>query len=50
MAGWSTTLCVPVWWRSSPDTATDEGVYRHPVRFLRLRDDLTVQQVPSFGT
>ncbi|MET7695790.1 hypothetical protein ABZT06_49400 [Streptomyces sp. NPDC005483] len=32
------------------DTAVDEGVYRHPVRFLRLRDDLTLQQVPPFGT
>lgn len=31
------------------DTAVDEGRYRHPVRFLRLRDDLTVQQVPPFG-
>ncbi|MFB8128631.1 hypothetical protein [Streptomyces mirabilis] len=32
------------------DTAVDDGAYRHPVRFLRLRDDLTVQQVPPFGT
>lgn len=32
------------------DTAIDEGRYRHPVRFLRLRDDLAVQQVPPFGT
>ncbi|MFE6523756.1 hypothetical protein [Streptomyces sp. NPDC057794] len=32
------------------DTAVDEGVYRHPVRFLRLRDDLTAQQVSPFGT
>lgn len=32
------------------DTAVDDGVYRHPVRFLRLRDDLAVQQVPPFGT
>lgn len=31
------------------DTAIDAGLYRHPVRFLRLRDDLTVQQVPPFG-
>lgn len=32
------------------DTAIDEGRYRHPVRFLRLREDLAVQQVPPFGT
>ncbi|MFJ9562341.1 hypothetical protein ACIRQQ_20105 [Streptomyces fuscichromogenes] len=32
------------------DTTVDEGVYRHPVRFLRLRDDFTVQQVPPLGT
>lgn len=32
------------------DTAIDAGLYRHPVRFLRLRDDLAVQQVPPFGT
>ncbi|MGW0633809.1 ATP dependent DNA ligase [Streptomyces sp. NPDC002758] len=32
------------------DTAVDEARYRHPVRFLRLRDDLAVQQVPPFGT
>jgi len=31
------------------DTAIDEGRYCHPVRFLRLRDDLAVQQVPPFG-
>ncbi|MFF4347216.1 hypothetical protein [Streptomyces sp. NPDC001530] len=31
------------------DTAVDEARYR-PVRFLRLRDDLAVQQVPPFGT
>jgi ATP-dependent DNA ligase len=32
------------------DTAVDEGRYRHPVRFLRLREDLAVRQVPPFGT
>ncbi|MPY52418.1 hypothetical protein FPZ41_29140 [Streptomyces sp. K1PN6] len=32
------------------DTAIDDGLYRHPVRFLRLRDDLTAQQVPPFRT
>ncbi|RPE39003.1 ATP dependent DNA ligase-like protein [Streptomyces sp. Ag109_O5-1] len=31
------------------DTAIDEGHYRHPVRFVRLRDDLGVEQVPPFG-
>jgi hypothetical protein len=31
------------------DTAVDDGVYRHPVRFLRLRDDLAVRQIPPFG-
>ncbi|WP_172639117.1 hypothetical protein [Streptomyces tailanensis] len=30
--------------------AVDEGQYPHPVRFLCLRDDLTVQQVPTFGS
>lgn len=30
------------------DTSVDEGRYRHPVRLLRLRDDLTADQVPSF--
>ncbi|MFD8222143.1 hypothetical protein ACFV2U_53095 [Streptomyces sp. NPDC059697] len=32
------------------DTAVDDARYRHPVRFLRLRDDLAVHQVPPFGT
>ncbi|MFF1723705.1 hypothetical protein [Streptomyces sviceus] len=32
------------------DTAVDEGRYRQPVRFLRLREDLAVRQVPPFGT
>ncbi|MFJ1701685.1 hypothetical protein ACIOHC_43140 [Streptomyces sp. NPDC088252] len=30
------------------DTAVDEGRYRHPVRFLRLREDLTLGDVPPF--
>ncbi|MER6978716.1 hypothetical protein [Streptomyces carpinensis] len=30
------------------DTALDAGVYRHPVRYLRLRDDLPVDQLPLF--
>jgi hypothetical protein len=30
------------------DTAVDEGRYRHPVRFLRLREDLTPGDVPPF--
>ncbi|MFD7460703.1 MULTISPECIES: hypothetical protein [unclassified Streptomyces] len=28
------------------DSAIDDGVYRHPVRFLRLRSDLTPEDVP----
>jgi hypothetical protein len=32
------------------DTAVDEGLYRHPGRFLPLREDLTAQQVPLFAT
>jgi hypothetical protein len=32
------------------DTTVDQGRYRHPVRFVRLRDDLTGQRVPLFGT
>ncbi|MEU0942425.1 ATP-dependent DNA ligase [Streptomyces canus] len=31
------------------DTAVDDGIYRHPVRFLRLRDDLGVEDVTPFG-
>ncbi|WP_318275390.1 ATP-dependent DNA ligase [Streptomyces pharetrae] len=30
------------------DTAVDAGRYRHPVRYLRLRDDLTLDRVPPF--
>ncbi|MFC8666959.1 hypothetical protein [Streptomyces sp. NPDC057199] len=30
------------------DTAV--GRYRHPVRFVRLRDDLTLHEMPSFIT
>lgn len=30
------------------DTAIDAGLYRHPVRFLWLRDDLASDQVPPF--
>jgi hypothetical protein len=30
------------------DNAVDEGRYRHPVRFLRLREDLTPGDVPPF--
>ena len=32
------------------DTAIDEGRYRHPVRFLRLRTDLSADDVPLFPT
>ncbi|MEW2426326.1 ATP-dependent DNA ligase, partial [Streptomyces nigra] len=31
------------------DTAVDEGRYRHPVRFVRLREDVTAEHVPAFG-
>ncbi|MGA5507270.1 hypothetical protein [Streptomyces umbrinus] len=30
------------------DTAIDVGRYRHPVLFVRLRDDLTAQETPPF--
>ncbi|MEU6895901.1 hypothetical protein ABZ934_29900 [Streptomyces sp. NPDC046557] len=33
----------------SADTSVDHGVYRHPVRFKRLRLDLTARDVPRFG-
>ncbi|WP_369252058.1 ATP-dependent DNA ligase [Streptomyces sp. R41] len=32
------------------DTAVDDGRYRHPVQFLRVRDDLTPDQLPLFST
>ncbi|POX58697.1 hypothetical protein C3492_36385 [Streptomyces sp. Ru62] len=31
------------------DTAVDSGRYRHPVRYLRVRDDLSPQQLPPPG-
>ncbi|MFF3713955.1 ATP-dependent DNA ligase [Streptomyces phaeochromogenes] len=31
------------------DTAVDAGRYRHPVRFLRVREDLTAEQVQPFS-
>ncbi|WP_037890881.1 ATP-dependent DNA ligase [Streptomyces sp. NRRL S-87] len=34
----------------SADRAVDGGVFRHPVRFQRLRLDETVEHVPPFGT
>ncbi|MET9960073.1 ATP-dependent DNA ligase [Streptomyces sp. NPDC006326] len=33
----------------SADRAVDRGVFRHPVRFKRLRLDVSVQDVPRFG-
>ncbi|MFD3682128.1 hypothetical protein [Streptomyces sp. NPDC058613] len=34
----------------SADTSIDRGgVYRHPVRYVRLRLDATVDDVPRFG-
>ncbi|MFF9496547.1 ATP-dependent DNA ligase [Streptomyces flaveolus] len=31
------------------DSAVDEGRYRHPVRYLRVRDDLSPEQLPPPG-
>lgn len=31
------------------DTAVDDGRHRHPVRFLRVRDELTLGQLPLSG-
>ncbi|MER5297649.1 hypothetical protein ABT382_37480 [Streptomyces pharetrae] len=31
------------------DTSVDAGRYRHPVRYLRLRNDLTPDQTPPFS-
>ncbi|MFE0256207.1 hypothetical protein [Streptomyces sp. NPDC059010] len=31
------------------DTAIDEGRHRHPVRFLRLCEDLVPGQLPRLG-
>lgn len=31
------------------DTVVDAGRYRHPVRFVRIRDDLTAADVPAFS-
>ncbi|MEV8536984.1 hypothetical protein [Streptomyces sp. NPDC051211] len=33
----------------SADRAVDRGVFRHPLRFQRLRLDVTVNDVPRFG-
>ncbi|WP_405669032.1 ATP-dependent DNA ligase (plasmid) [Streptomyces sp. NBC_01166] len=33
----------------SGDTAQDAGVWRHPVRYVRLRQDMTAADVPTFG-
>ncbi|MGW7064767.1 ATP-dependent DNA ligase [Streptomyces sp. NPDC054904] len=33
----------------SADRAVDRGVFRHPLRFQRLRLDVTVDDVPGFG-
>lgn len=32
----------------SADTAIDRGAWRHPLRFIRLRLDITVADVPRF--
>ncbi|MGW1809084.1 ATP-dependent DNA ligase [Streptomyces sp. NPDC002078] len=31
------------------DTALDQGAWRHPVRFIRLREDMAPQDVAAFG-
>ncbi|MGW1605625.1 hypothetical protein [Streptomyces eurythermus] len=31
------------------DTAVDAGRYRHPVRFIRIREDFTAADVPGFS-
>ncbi|MFF9135592.1 hypothetical protein ACF1AY_38410 [Streptomyces sp. NPDC014776] len=31
------------------DTAQERGAWRHPVRYARLRLDVTVADVPAFG-
>ncbi|MFD6279048.1 hypothetical protein ACFWFI_26310 [Streptomyces sp. NPDC060209] len=33
----------------SADTAQDAGVWPHSVRYVRLRQDTTVADVPAFG-
>ncbi|MGW0394890.1 hypothetical protein ACWDYJ_29245 [Streptomyces sp. NPDC003042] len=33
----------------SADTAIDRGAWRHPLRFVRLRLDVTVGDMPRFG-
>jgi hypothetical protein len=44
------TLVMPnVVAEASADTAIDRGTFRHPLRFARLRLDVTVDDVPHFG-
>ncbi|MEU3629133.1 hypothetical protein [Streptomyces fradiae] len=31
------------------DTAIDRGAWRHPLRFVRPRQDVAVDDVPRFG-
>jgi hypothetical protein len=33
----------------SADTAVDRGLFRHPLRYARLRLDIAVGDVPRFG-
>ncbi|MEV8535188.1 hypothetical protein [Streptomyces sp. NPDC051211] len=33
----------------SADRAVDRGAFHHPLRFKRLRLDVTVEDVPRFG-
>lgn len=61
---WTGTMFTTVWGREpvepvlvapglvaefSTDTAVDRGVYRHPVRFVRVRADMAPDDVPPFG-
>ncbi|MER7109486.1 hypothetical protein [Streptomyces sp. NPDC000229] len=44
------TLVVPeVVVEVDADAAIDRGAWRHPLRLVRLRLDITVGDVPSFG-
>ncbi|WP_206308937.1 hypothetical protein [Streptomyces sp. A1136] len=45
-----TLVCPELVAEISADTAVDHGgIYRHPVRFKRLRLDLAAREVPRFG-
>ncbi|MER6903809.1 hypothetical protein AB0A81_26545 [Streptomyces flaveolus] len=57
LAGWSTRETIDhrpvvpdVVIEFAGDTSVDEGRYRHPVRYLRVRDNLSPAQLPPPGT